>query len=99
MVDPPAGGLLSSMIQYFTYAIYNKIRHKIYIGHTVDLETRIMRHNKLLPNKKKSFTNKNSGEWQVIYTEIFEKRIDAMRREKELKSFRGREFIKHLIPA
>ncbi len=58
-----------------------------------------MRHNKLLPNKGKSFTNKNSGEWQLVHQEIFDTRAKAMQREKELKSFRGREFIKSLLSA
>lgn len=81
---------------FFIYAIYNKERDKIYIGHTSNLEERLKRHNGLLKNKAKSFTSKNSGFWRLIYKESFDTRKEAMIREKELKSFKGREFIRKL---
>ena len=31
--------------------------------------------------------------WEIIHQEIFENKTDAMRREKELKSAKGREWI------
>ncbi|MEK7627732.1 MAG: hypothetical protein AAB397_04090 [Patescibacteria group bacterium] len=35
---------------------------------------------------------------QHLYNwEIFRNRLDAIKREKELKSFRGREFIRNII--
>ena len=82
---------------FYAYALYNQIRDKIYIGHTANLELRLKRHNGLLLNNKKSFTSKNSGLWQLIRKEEFTTRQEAMRREKELKSYRGREFIRRLI--
>ncbi|KKR20249.1 MAG: hypothetical protein UT50_C0019G0004 [Candidatus Moranbacteria bacterium GW2011_GWA2_39_41] len=81
---------------FYTYAIKNQ-DNKIYIGQAADLEVRLQRHNKLLKNKSTSFTSKNSGNWELIYEEEFETRSEAMKREKELKSFRGREFIRSLI--
>lgn len=98
MANPPAGGLLSSLnVMFSTYALYNPNRRKIYIGHTSNLEERLRRHNGQLPNSKKSFTSKNSGRWIIVYEERFARRSEAMKREKELKSYRGREFIKGLI--
>ena len=85
------------MNNFYVYASENKIREKIYIGYTVDLDSRIKRHNGILKNKKKSFTSKNSGLWELVYSEIFKTRQEAMKREKELKSFRGREFIRNII--
>ncbi|MDO8536737.1 MAG: GIY-YIG nuclease family protein [bacterium] len=79
---------------YWTYVIYNEGRDAIYIGSTTNLEKRLLRHNGILNNKKKSFTSRNSGLWRVIYTEKFDSRSEAMHREKELKSYRGREFIR-----
>jgi len=81
---------------FYTYAIKNQ-NNKIYIGQTIDLEVRLQRHNGLLKNKNTSFTSKNGGNWELIYKEEFETRSEAMKREKELKSFRGREFIRSLI--
>lgn len=82
---------------YKVYAIYNQERNKIYIGHTANLEDRLKRHNGTLPNKAKSFTSKNSGIWQLVYQETFNTREEARNREKELKSYQGREFIKKVI--
>jgi len=48
---------------FFVYAIYNKNKDKIYIGYASNLDERLKRHNKILPNKSKSFTSKNSGLW------------------------------------
>ena len=79
------------------YVIINNCNKK-YIGYTSNLENRMKRHNGLLKNKLSSYTSKNkSGEWKLIYKEEFITRKEAMVREKELKSFRGREFIKKLI--
>jgi putative endonuclease len=82
---------------FTSYVIYNKIRDKIYIGYTADLIKRLKRHNKKLPSKTASFTSKNNGSWGLIYNEDFSTRKEAIRREKELKSFKGREFIRSLI--
>ena len=82
---------------FYVYALQNKERRKIYIGQTKNLQERLARHNKKLPSKKGSFTSKMSGDWEIVYSEEYATRKEAMRREKELKSFRGREFIKNKI--
>jgi len=81
---------------YITYAVQNN-KNKIYIGQTNNLEKRLKRHNKKLSNKKTSFTSINKGNWRVAYQEIFKTRIDAIHREKELKSYQGRKFLKELL--
>ena len=80
----------------YVYAIKNN-KEKIYIGHTADLMARLKRHNGILKNKTKSFTYKNKGIWEVVYKEEFKTRIEAIKREKELKSYQGRKFIKNII--
>lgn len=49
-----------------------------------------------MPHNKKSFTYKNSGLWELVYKEDFKIRAEAIKREKELKSRKGREFIRRL---
>jgi len=79
------------------FSVYGII-NKIYIGQTADIDSRLQRHNGLLKNKGKSYTHKNNkDEWKLIYKEDFNTRQEAMKRERELKSFRGREFIRNLI--
>jgi putative endonuclease len=84
---------------FYVYVIKNSQNGKIYIGQTSNLEKRLKRHNGQLSNKRKSFTykNKGSGEWILVYKEEFEERKDALKREKELKSFQGRKFLRDKI--
>ena len=99
-VDPSTDGLLSRQLinlnMFYTYVIRND-KDKIYIGYTSDLEKRLLRHNGLLRNKVTSFTYKNKGLWVIVYQEKFNTRTEAMKREKELKSSRGRNFIRSLL--
>ena len=83
-------------MDFWVYVIRNNQTGKIYIGQTNDTELRIKRHNADLPTKKTSFTNKNrvDGIWELIYTEKVESRKAALKREKELKFYQGRQFIK-----
>ncbi|MBI3627836.1 MAG: GIY-YIG nuclease family protein [Candidatus Sungbacteria bacterium] len=82
---------------YFVYALYNKKFDKIYVGQTENLEKRLTLHEE--KTFKNSFTSRFDGHWDLIYSEHLTTRREALRREKQLKSFRGREFIKKYIPA
>jgi len=83
---------------FFAYVIYNKSRKKIYIGQTIDIEKRLERHNGLKPSKNKSYTKRNNGLWKLIYKEDLQSRKEAVERERQLKTAKGREFIKSVIP-
>ncbi len=83
---------LYTFVMFFVYCIFNKNHNKIYIGQTSDIHERIKLHNN--HEFKKGFTSRFSGEWKLVYSESFQTRLDALKREKQLKSFRGREFIK-----
>ena len=82
---------------YYVYAIKNEI-NKIYIGQTDNLKFRLDRHNGLLPTKNSSYTHKNkNGAWKLFYQEEFTTRSEAINREKQLKSYQGRLFLKNLL--
>ena len=53
------------------------------------MENRLYAHNH---QSNKGWT-KRFQPWEVIHMEIFELKQDAMRREKQLKSAKGRAFI------
>jgi putative endonuclease len=78
---------------YTVYVLYSKKYDKIYIGYTSDLIKRFYSHNEL---GIKGFTVKYRS-WEVAYTEVFTDKNEAKRREKELKSSRGRAFIREQI--
>jgi len=68
---------------------------KIYIGQTENLKERLQLHNERV---FKGYTARFDGPWVVIYSEEFSTRRESLVREKQLKSFRGREFVKKFIP-
>jgi len=81
---------------YSVYVIYNKKHKKIYIGQCQDMKDRLDKHN----NKtyRKSYTARFDGYWMLIYEEKVNTRKEALVRERQLKSYRGREFVKKFIP-
>lgn len=85
-------------MQFFVYVVKNSVTDKIYVGQTNNIEERLKRHNGRLLNKKTSYTSKNihNGTWELIYKEEKRSRYEAIIREKELKSYQGRKFIRSL---
>jgi len=74
---------------FFVYVLYSKTFDKIYIGFTSDLLGRLLSHNKLA---KKGYTVRYRP-WAILYTEQYQTKAEAITREKQLKSAKGREFI------
>lgn len=81
-------------MQWFIYVLYNYSARKIYIGQTNNIERRLVEHNNKLGNH---YTSKFSGLWKLVYREVFSTRKEAIIRERQLKSYKGRQFIKKLI--
>lgn len=75
------------------YTLYSSKFDKIYIGQTDNLERRLFEHN----NGLLSTYTKRYKPWQIIYTEEYQTRNEALKREKQLKSQKGREFIWKII--
>ena len=78
---------------FHVYVLHSAHTGKIYIGFTSNIEARLIAHNH--PSNKgwtRSFMP-----WKLIHSEVYETKKDAMVREKQLKSARGREFIYSII--
>ncbi len=78
---------------FVVYVLYSFRFDKIYIGYTSNLIQRFHSHNKL---SHKGWTKKFRP-WIVAHLEFFDSKKDAMKREKELKSERGRHWIRNEI--
>jgi putative endonuclease len=78
---------------FTVYVLHSATFEKIYIGFTSNLAKRIKSHNEL---GSKGWTVAFRP-WELIHTEIFDTKQGAMRREKQLKSAKGREWIWQLI--
>jgi len=74
---------------YYTYVLYSESHDRIYIGQTDDLDYRLKRHNGGLVKSTKAYKP-----WKIVCSESFNSRSEAMVRERQLKSHKGRDFIK-----
>ena len=75
------------------YILYSVNYHKSYVGFTQNVERRLQEHNF---TESKGFTLRYRP-WTLIYTEIFESKAAAMKREKYFKSGYGRNHLKEII--
>jgi len=83
-------------LSYFVYILKSESTAQFYIGHTNDLNRRILQHNDIDYQGTKH-TKRNKGPWICVYTETFSTRSEAMKREKELKAKKSRKYIEYLI--
>jgi len=78
---------------FTVYILYSQKHKKIYIGFTSDLPNRFLSHNELAT---KGHTIKYRP-WVIAYTEEFETKTEAIKRESKLKTAQGREFAWNII--
>ena len=74
---------------YTVYVLYSPGFDKIYIGQTENLDHRLNQHNN---GNFRSWT-KACRPWEVIHCETFENRALGKKRERQLKSYRGRMLL------
>jgi putative endonuclease len=67
---------------------------RYYIGQTFDLASRLAYHN---ANYSKSL--KNREPWRLVYSETYATRAEAVRRERQIKSWKDRDMIARLVGA
>ena len=84
---------LVAFFMFTVYVIYSSAFDKIYIGFSSDVESLLRSHNELAT---KGWTIKFRP-WKLVHSEIFATKPEAMMREKQLKSAKGREFIRREI--
>ena len=77
---------------FTVHALYSENHGKIYIGVTSDIEKRLFAHN----NLPKGWTAKFRP-WKIIYSETYNSKPEAYKREKQLKSAKGRDFIWNIV--
>ena len=88
---------LAEAHMFYIYVIYNALHRKLYIGQTDNIQRRILEHNNST-SERHTYTKRFDGTWSLVYQEEAYNRKQALVREKQLKSYRGRQFIKQFIP-
>ncbi|MBI5156271.1 NUDIX domain-containing protein [Candidatus Peregrinibacteria bacterium] len=74
---------------HHVYLIEAENNGKRYIGYTTDLKQRLADH-----NRHKNVSTRRELEWKLIYCETYVNKMDALGREKFLKSGSGWRFLK-----
>jgi putative endonuclease len=74
---------------FYVYILKSIIHNKRYIGSCEDISIRIKRH-----NSGKVCSTKAYKPYEAIYTEEFQSRSDAFKREKYFKTLDGYNFLK-----
>ena len=77
---------------YYCYILYSEKLDKYYIGSTKDTDGRLRRHN----SSNKGFTSTGKP-WVMKYTEAFDDKSSAQKRELQLKSWKSRVALEDLI--
>ena len=79
-------------MHFFIYILYSQTIDQYYVGYCEDLENRIFRH-----NNSGSKATKKTNDWKLIYTESFNSKPEAVKRELEIKKKKSRKYIEWLI--
>ncbi len=77
---------------FYAYIAKSCKTGKYYVGSCADIENRILGH-----NAGTTRSTKSGIPWKVIYSEGFESRSQAMKREKQIKSYHGGAAFKKLL--
>ena len=78
---------------FFVYILYSAVRDRFYIGHTGDdLQERLRKHN----TNHKGYSGK-TGDWKIVYTEVYPTKTEAYKREREIKAWKSRRRIENLL--
>ncbi|MCZ4695523.1 GIY-YIG nuclease family protein [Ancylomarina euxinus] len=80
---------------YTVYILYSNKFDKIYIGCTSNLDARFKSHNEF---GIKGWTIKFRP-WEIVHTQEFDSKREALDREKQLKGGKGRKWIRNEIIA
>ena len=76
----------------FVYVLRSLATGHSYTGATTNLKVRLERH-----NSDMSRSTKNRGPWVVVHQEEFATLSEAYRREKALKTGKGREEVQRIL--
>ena len=77
---------------YYVYILQSKQDNKFYTGYTKDLKLRFKLH-----MKRSVYSTKNRGPFKLIYYEACLNQQDATHREKYLKTYLGKMFLKNRL--
>jgi len=80
-------------MNFKVYILFSTKKNKYYVGYTGDeLNERIRKHN----SNHKGFTG-NTGDWDLVFQELFFTKEEAIKREQQIKNWKSRKKIEQLV--
>ncbi len=89
---PPWRDKSDALTMYFVYVIQSQSTKRFYIGSTPTLDKRATEH-----NNGWTKSTRNKGSWIIVYTEKVEIKTEALKREKQIKRYKGGNAFKSLL--
>jgi len=77
---------------FTVYILYSSKLNRYYVGYTENITQRIQQHNSGIS----TFTSA-ANDWHLKYSETFNSRNDAHKRELEIKKKKSRKYLEWLI--
>ena len=77
---------------FLVYILFSQTLGKFYIGMTSDIEKRMQKH---LENHD-GFTS-NAKDWKIVFTQEFDDKSSALKREAQIKNWKSKKMILNLI--
>ena len=77
---------------YFTYILESQMNGRYYVGSCEDVAVRLKRHNDGATPSTKPYRP-----WCVVWVEQHTSKTDALKREREIKRMKSRQYIERLI--
>jgi putative endonuclease len=77
---------------FWVYVLQSEVTSRFYTGSCEDLDLRLHQHNSAL-----NPSTKHGVPWRLIHSESFSTRPEAVRRERFLKTGKGREELCQLV--
>ena len=77
---------------FIVYILQSHKTNKFYTGYTTNIEDRVEQH-----NNSSTLSTRPGIPWILVYTESFDNKTDAIKRENEIKRKKSRKHIESLI--
>ena len=81
-----------NIYMYYVYILRSKVDDNFYVGFSENLKQRILDH-----NSGKNISTQIRRPLDLVFYEAFTNKFDALRRERYLKSNKGKTMIKQLL--
>jgi putative endonuclease len=78
-------------MKYYVYILYSQSKDKYYTGYSVNPEERVVEH-----NLGATPSTRPGRPWLLAYTEEFDNKSAAIRRERAIKCMKSHKYIKTL---